>query len=181
MSVDVHYSLDDLTALISPTLGHERSVELLREALGALEIRGAVISLVDARRVLEHLGKTAGVTGTVARFALARLALVDPRPSPTHQGRTETAIESRRRDTHGPTSEPMLSRGEIAALLAPTIGEEKSNAVVTHALARAGFPREMVTLSQALDTLENLGGAEGLVGVAARFARMRLQARQTRG
>jgi len=166
VSVDVHYSLDDLTALISPTLGHERSVELLREALGALEIRGAVISLVDARRVLEHLGKTAGVTGTVARFALARLALVDPRPSPTHQGRT---------------SEPMLSRGEIAALLAPTIGEEKSNAVVTHALARAGFPREMVTLSQALDTLENLGGAEGLVGVAARFARMRLQARQTRG
>ncbi len=68
----------------------------------------------------------------------------------------------------------VLTRGQLVGLLAPTLGHARSEAFVASAAKALGFPLgEEVRVDHALAILDHLGHAEGLVGVAARFVRVR--------
>lgn len=66
----------------------------------------------------------------------------------------------------------LIARLDITALLATSIGEEKAKAVVESAATELLLPDPMST-AEAMAVLEHIAGQEGLVGVAARFARSR--------
>jgi hypothetical protein len=67
-----------------------------------------------------------------------------------------------------------VERVQIVNLLAPTLGEEKSEEVVLAALTRRQLPLDTLDQKQALTLLEDLAAQHGLVGVTARFAKARL-------
>jgi hypothetical protein len=66
---------------------------------------------------------------------------------------------------------------ELVALLAPTLGQEKSHDVVEEAARALGITADEVETAVALRLLEALGKESGIVGVAARFARQRFESR----
>src|SRR4051794_39413115 len=67
-----------------------------------------------------------------------------------------------------------VARQEIVALLAPTLGLEKSEEVVVGAMRGLGLPLDAVEQDDVFAILDILGRVAGLIGVAARFARGRL-------
>ena len=62
---------------------------------------------------------------------------------------------------------------EIVSLLAPTLGQEKSEAVVAEAARALALPGRLWEVEQATALLDALSAMPGLVGNVARFARMR--------
>ncbi len=70
------------------------------------------------------------------------------------------------------SGDPLSSRS-IAALLARTLGQEKSEEVVGTALRRLGLRPGPLTPLEGRAVLDNLGAEPGIVGVTARFARSR--------
>jgi hypothetical protein len=157
-----------IVALLSPTLGLERSRELVRGALDDLKIPREDLSFDEATRVLDHLGQAAGVVGSVARFAKVRLTLRD-----ANRLGSDTLGQDRPPDSSAPVS-GAVNPSVLTALLAPTVGHERSAEVVLETIHRMGYPTDRLTLQQGLDVLEHLAHLEGLVGVAARFAKARL-------
>lgn len=69
-----------------------------------------------------------------------------------------------------------LSFHDVAAMLAQTLGQEKSHEVVGVAAAALGYRGPMLDRSEADNLLDHLARAPGLVGIAARFAQRRAQA-----
>lgn len=68
-----------------------------------------------------------------------------------------------------------VSRERLQVVLAETLGWEKSREVIDRALAELGIEdTPILQQSQVEQLLDHLGGAHGLPGVAARFARRRL-------
>jgi len=63
-----------------------------------------------------------------------------------------------------------IAREEIAALLAPALGQDKSDEVVMSAARSLGITRSAYTGEEVRAIFEKLVEAEGLVGVVARFA-----------
>jgi hypothetical protein len=70
----------------------------------------------------------------------------------------------------------VLTAARIAELLAPTLGWEKGSEVVDIAVTRLALPGSALTLGQAIAVLDELARTPGMVGIAARFARSRLDA-----
>src|SRR4051794_6438077 len=64
--------------------------------------------------------------------------------------------------------------GVVATLLAPTLGQQKSEAVVAAAMARLRMDDGPLTLEEGLVILDEVAREPGVVGVAARFARTRV-------
>ena len=160
------YGEHDLVALLAPTLGRERAQELVHGALEALNIAAATFGAKDAVRILELIGHNPGFVGSVARFVLARFTLKDG-PASTPRPRISTSAVRAVRDG-------ALGREALAALLAPTLGQEKSDEVILEVLKELALPLETVSLSQGLAVLDRLALSEGLVGVASRFAKAHL-------
>jgi hypothetical protein len=64
-----------------------------------------------------------------------------------------------------------VRRSAVVQLLAPTLGLEKSREVVAAAARQLGYPDPVTfSLEQAESLLQHLTGAEGIVGVVARYA-----------
>jgi len=81
----------------------------------------------------------------------------------------------------GPSTGPPRGRERVAFsrvvdLFSSTLGKEKSEELVTSAARSLGYSPEHLTLSQTDELLSTLGSQPGIVGVAARFARSRIQA-----
>jgi hypothetical protein len=169
---DGQYTIDDLVALLAPTLGEERARELARGALATLSISEADFASPDAVRALELIGRTPGFVGSVSRFALARFTLRDAASAASRPRSSTSGLRSVRNDT--------LARHELTDLLAPTLGQEKSDEAVLEALRMLGLPLDAFSSTQALSVLEALARSEGLVGVAARFAKAHLLLRAPR-
>jgi hypothetical protein len=163
---DVSYTPQDVVALLAPTLGEERALELVRGALGSLGVVEAAFPGTDVVRVLELIGRSPGFVGSVARFALARFTLKDANAAQLPLHSSASGLRAVRGEA--------LSRSELTDLLAPTLGEEKSDELVLETLRRLGYPLDVFSLPQGLAVLENLALVEGLVGVAASFARAHL-------
>jgi hypothetical protein len=156
----------ELIDILAPTTGEERARELVRGAIASLGIASEPLTLPNAIRVLEFLSQTSGVVGAVTRFAQARLRLREANLTPP------TRSISRQMARVSANSE--LHRPELTALLASSLGEEKSDEVVLESLRALHFPEDRFTLEQALGVLERLAASEDLVGVAARFAKAHL-------
>lgn len=67
----------------------------------------------------------------------------------------------------------VVSRGDLAALLAPSLGLEASESLVLKFSERVGFPVKG-DRDAALKVLEAMAREPGVVGVAARFAKVKL-------
>jgi hypothetical protein len=164
------FPIQDLVSLLSPTLGEERSREIVRGALETMGLSETTLTNDDAVRVLDLLGQSAGIVGSVARFAKVRLELSsEPSEGPTSSGSGPGSGQSGR-GSHGFTT----SAAELAALLAPNVGQEKSEEIVRETLRRKSLPPDQLLLHQGLEVLEHVAAAKGVLGVAARFAKARL-------
>jgi hypothetical protein len=71
-------------------------------------------------------------------------------------------------------SEVRIQSAELVALLAQTLGTEKSREVLGSALKALGIAGETLNQEHALAVLETLAKAQGIVGVVARFAKARV-------
>lgn len=72
------------------------------------------------------------------------------------------------------------SLGDVAGMLAQTLGKEKSAEVVGAAAGVLGIKGPLLSREQVSALLDHLAGAQGLVGIAARFALRRAQAAEDR-
>jgi hypothetical protein len=170
------YRHGEIVALLAPTLGEERAGEVVRDALTALRVTGDAIARRDVARTLEHIGRTPGFVGSVARFALARVMVKDA-------VMVKEAGEARRTvppPGPRPVKDEILGRSELTALLASSLGEEKAKEVVEEALRKLGALHDTFPLSQGVAALDELARSEGLVGVTARFAKARLLLRASK-
>ena len=159
--------LTDLVGMLAPTLGTEKSNELVRSVARELGLgeeldRASVLALVD------RLGEGPGLAGLAARFIRARyLRLTSSSIRPAVQA------VSRRDDEEPPSSRGVMSNHALVDLLAPTLGNEKSTELVEEAARQLGLTMTRLGREDALRILEVLTAAKGIVGVAARFAKSR--------
>jgi hypothetical protein len=158
--------IQELVALLSPTLGEEPSRELLLETFKTLQLSGPTVSMEEALHVLDLLGQVSGIVGSVARFAKVRLERVG--------GALPADAVSPAQPSDPPRAEPLTSADELIALLAPNLGQEKSAEIVHEILRRRRLPADGLALPRALEVLEEIASAKGVLNVAARFAKARL-------
>ena|SRR5579859_895773 len=177
MSSGERTTLAEVVALLAPTLGQEKSEEVVGETARSLGILGDEFTVSKALAVLDALGKWSGMVGVAARFARTRFegrphegAVVDEAPVSSGGTRREAKPSSGRM----PAAPHRVDRKQIVNLLAPTLGDEKSEEVVVAALSRRQLPLDTLDQKQALIVLEDLAAQHGLVGVTARFAKARL-------
>jgi hypothetical protein len=72
------------------------------------------------------------------------------------------------------------SLSELVALLAPTIGQDKSRDAVVAAARHLGLEGDALAREEALSILDHLATSAGILGVAARFVRERSASRPAR-
>jgi hypothetical protein len=163
-------TLDEVVARLAPTIGSEKSREVVASAVRTL-------GGFDADAVLKALAEHAGIVGLAARFARARM--------PTAAGSLIPSAVVHTGRPPGPDPDPSLSGGEparkhtigcraVTALLAPSLGEEASAELVREALRRLGIEGEELDVRKAMRLLEALAALPGLPGISARFAKARV-------
>jgi hypothetical protein len=167
-------TVEELVGMLAPTAGQERAQELVRHAVQLIGVSGNAMTLADGIRVLELLGRTPGVVGSVTRFAQARLRLREASSGAPASSKPSASVATL------PPKEAPIGRALLTTLLAQSLGEEKSDELVGESLRKLGFPDDGLTLEQALATLEALTKMGELVGVAARFAKAHLYMRRNR-
>ena len=153
--------LNDVIALISPTIGNEKGESVLRSAARALGIRPEDMTRREAREVLEKVGGEPGVVGLSARLASSRV--------------TTLASEAPRAPSmrvHG-----HYTRTQLVGMIEQSVGRDKSERLIAEAALEQGIEGERLTAAQAMDVLELLAEQPGIVGVTARFARVKLLVR----
>lgn len=177
MSAGDRATLADLVALLAPTLGQEKSEEVVAEAARSVGILVDEFSASRAHALLDQLGRSPGMVGVAARFARTRFEVrphdgepVEEPPVSSGGTRRESKPSSGRMEA----VPQRIERKQIVGLLAPTLGDEKSEEVVLAAVTRRQLPEETLDQQQALAVLEDLAAQHGLVGVTARFAKARL-------
>jgi hypothetical protein len=181
--------VSDLVPLLSPTLGEEKSAEVL--GLAARQLGFAPpFKHEEARAILRTLASWTGIVGVAARFATARASTVfravaaDAPPNSSHieskpasQSDPDSDVRrssGRRPAINLPGSERRVAVDRLVELLATSVGQEKSEEVVREAMTRLGFEGDELDGRQSLRVLELLATMGGIVGVTARFAKARL-------
>ncbi len=166
-----------VAALLAPTVGWEKSEEAVAATLRRLSLDGDDLSPTEVQSVLEDLALEQGMVGVTARVVLSRnqAAQAEPtvsslRPPPPSGPTDDSAPASVRLSA-------TIGVHEVLTQLAPLLGADKADASVQAALRRLGLPRERLDIEQAMRLLDDLGHQDGVVGMAARFARGRVMAR----
>lgn len=72
-----------------------------------------------------------------------------------------------------------IVRGDLAKMIAGTIGNEKALEAVATACSAAGITEERLTLEEALAVLGRIAETPGVVGITARFAKSRMHLKST--
>lgn len=162
----------DVAALLSGTVGWEKSTEAVSQAIQRLGLDGQRLDERDVTDVLDVLAGTGGIVGVTARFVRSRPLPFRPdapvvEPAPVE--RTATV----------PKAPARLARAQLVALLAPTVGVEKAEEVLSHACKQLGLGEATFSLPEAHRVFEALASHDGLVGVTARFAKARLSLQST--
>jgi hypothetical protein len=180
MRVSARIPLLELVALLAPTLGQEKSHDVVEEAARVLGAADPVEPAV-AVQLLEALGKESGMVGVAARFARQRF---ESRPAAAENAEvfeeppasSNPSLGPRRigGPRHASMPKRTVERHSLVALLAPTLGQEKAEEVVLGSLRLLGLPEDSLDQRQALAMLEQLAAVPGLVGVTARFAKARV-------
>jgi hypothetical protein len=175
----------DVAALLASTLGWEKSEELVGTVATKLGLDPARLDPDQAIEILDMLSRQQGIVGVTARFArsrcdsLKRASQSPPKTPPPRRGAGDAARSGSipAPPPEVPSSQVVSKRlpiSELVALLAPTIGQEKSAEAITAAARASGITEDRLTQEQALGLFEVLASHDGLVGVTARFAKARL-------
>jgi hypothetical protein len=154
-------SFAELVDVLERSVGRERAEELVTAVIAELGLRADQLSPAAAAQVLERLARGTDVVAVAARFGLSRAWFGEREaPPPPSSG----ARESTRR---------AFSVETLGELLAPTVGREKAVSSIGSAVAALGLGVAFDRAS-ALAVLERVAEEPGLVGVAARFAKVKL-------
>ena len=163
-------AVQDLVAMLAPTLGREKSDELVRSTASELGLTEPVLDKASALTLIDRLGAGAGLAGVAARFVRARYLRMNVssiRPAATMATPSTPATQ------FPPPLRGHVQRDALVQLLAPTLGEEKSAELIEGAARRRGENLDRLDRLTALAILEELAEVPGIVGVAARFAKAR--------
>jgi len=181
----------DVSALLASTLGWEKSDELVLRHVRATGLDEAHLTREDALSILDALGASSGIIGVTARFARSRVASLPPAAPAaapataprrlTNPARAVTATHARELPSSPKEPARRLSTNDLAALLAPSLGEEKARECLLTVLRERGLSREDLSIEEATLAFTDLAGTPGIVGVTARFAKARLVARYASG
>jgi hypothetical protein len=157
-------------SMLEPTLGWEKSSEVVQEAARELGIAGSTLTLAQILRIFESLGMRSDLVGVAARFARTRLE------GNAIPGSTDERSKSVRPSAPPPAPElgRWIALGEIVDLFSPALGVDKSTSLVTTAASELGLVINQLDMHSALAIIDRLTKSEGLVGVVAKFAKAQL-------
>ncbi len=184
-------TLAAIAALLAPHLGGERSVEVVEQTARQLQLAGRLLDVAEATRILSTLAASPGIAGFSARFALGRMfqpappprAAREPAPSTTPTPGVLRAVPAKTpppgtmRTVPVPAARPTgaaFDAERLAALFENAVGAEKAKTTVLEALERLALPTKGLTADQALLVLDTIAIFPGIIGVTARFARVRI-------
>lgn len=165
--------------LLAPTLGREKSSEVVAAVVTRLALPAADLSPEQALAVLDELARTPGMVGIAARFARSRLDSARIPPSVSAMMPAVGPSSTRQPPSSG---SPVTGRQvavsvtatEVAALLASAMGTEKAREIVLDAVRRLGLAADRLDKAQAMTLLDHLAAEPGVVGLCARFGKARL-------
>jgi threonine synthase len=165
-------SINTVVGLLSPTLGAEKSADVVFSAAKRLGFAEGGITGAQAIAILEELSRVTGLVGVTARFAKQR----------TDFARFATASPPRRSTLPPPmpSSRPGPNRvavSDLAGLLAHTVGQEKSEDAIAAAASRLGILADTLARAEAIAVFEELSKQPGIVGITARFTKGRIGAK----
>lgn len=150
-------TVDDLAARLGPIGGGVRGEDAVRKAAEALGLRGP-FSQAEAEMVLDRIVAMGGPAALAARLARAKGSL---------------DASAARGSMPSFSAVSVISRADLVELLAPSLGVEASETLVGRFSERVGFPLAGER-DAALKVLELMACETGVVGVAARFAKVKL-------
>jgi hypothetical protein len=157
-------------------VGWEKSQEAVGATLRRLGYDGARLSADQVTKVLEDLAMEQGMVGVTARVILSRAPI-----SPTDAEATRPPpVLTVPPDDSLPASFRLAATigvHEVLGQLSPLLGADKAEAAVQASLRRHALPRERLDAEQVTRLLDDLGHQDGVVGMAARFAKSRVLAR----
>lgn len=151
----MRYTQKSLAAALAPAVGEERAQELVAEAMRALGIHSHEVTAYEARALLDHLTRHGGVVGACARMASARLPRLRETDAQRNQERKTLAV------------------ADVAALLAPSVGQERASELVESVCRKRGISDRDLGREDVEAVLEELAKTPGVVGAVARFAKAR--------
>jgi hypothetical protein len=172
---DEPVSFDQLAELIVPTLGKEKSHELILSRAKSLGYSADRLNLEQALKILAVIGTEQGIVGVAARFARTRL--VTPHKKQTQAQSMPRSLAPAIEvplNSVSPSAGGTIESEELVALLAHSLGTEKSREVVHSALSGLRVSAGRLDAEQAHAVLEVTAKVEGIVGVTSRFAKARL-------
>lgn len=166
-----------LAAQLSPTLGWDKSVEVVTDALRRLNLKDGALGADERKMILEDLALEAGIVGVTARYALSRSGISRPdlqaTPSPPSSQRPAVPPDSSASARLAAT----IGVHEVVGQIAPLMGADKGEAAVLAGIKRLGLPRERLDRDQLVRLLDDLCRQEGHTGTTARFVRTRILAK----
>jgi len=172
---DVPAAVRGVAARLVPTLGWERSVEVVLATVRKLRCDETNLSASDVQLILEDLSLEGGIVGVTARVALSRsgasrsnMSAVVPQstmPPPSESAPASAVLVT------------TIGLHEISAQLAPLLGADKAEAALQASLRRLSLPRDRFDQEQTVRLLDDLGHQDGVVGMTVRFVRGRILAR----
>jgi hypothetical protein len=182
LSPDAVVPSSHLAELLAPTLGWEKSSEVVESAALRLGFPPQELRKEQALAVLDELARTPGMVGIAARFARSRLdARGSAEASPSAEPVSRRAPRPRPDEpgaAHGPVSSrsvvTTVSAHDVAALLSNALGMDKALELVAAAAARLGLPSDRLDKGAAIALLDQLAAEPGVVGLCARFGKARL-------
>jgi len=167
---------DHLIELLAPAIGKEKSEDLISSSARALNYATDQLNLEQAIEILTALGAHAGIVGVSARFAKTRL-MIPHRKQDKLRSVEQSLAPLAEMASPLRSAATTLDSGELIALLANSLGTEKSREVVGVSLSQLGFRAGTLDAQQARQVLDLMAESEGIVGVASRFAQSRLSLR----
>ena len=189
MTIAIHRA--ELVLALAPSLGDEKSAEVVTAALDKLGFDGQVLEPTQVDAVLDLLAGEQGLVGVAARVAKQRSRVFSDDPNMVLSGESSSATRrslwprgidprlyesstSLRAPSVPPTGPQRVRVKDLVRMLAPSIGDVRGEEAVRGALARMNLEGAEISQDQALEALEMLAKEPGVVGVTARFAKARM-------
>ena len=166
-ATDLQVSREELLELLSPALGPAKAAEVIDGAVRLIAPHRATFTRDDALRILSHACGHGGIIGLAAHRARQRVAV----------GGGWSAARRAQMGAKGAASPAVLTGARIVELLASSLGQAKAQAEVDSAFAELGLAGEALSPQDAESVLGVLGSRAGVIGAAARLARVRLRQR----
>jgi hypothetical protein len=167
-----------LMELLAPTLGWEKSSEVVSVALARRGMSHGELSIDDALVVLDHLAQSPGMVGIAARYAATRLGALRPAAPAADNGPPSSVTSQRASSPEHPSSSRTraitVDLRDIIELFAGAMSPEQSEATVLGAARQLRLPKDRLDKVQALSLVDHLAAEPGVVGLCARFAKARL-------